>query len=107
MINLFINYFGLPFALADESPVATFVGKLDRYIFNPLIILLFSAALVYFLYGVLEFLMNSTSAEGREKGQSHMMWGLLGMFIMFGAFAILNLIGNTIGADPNPNLQGN
>ncbi len=105
MISLFLNYFAIPTVFADESPVATFVGKLDRYIFNPLIILMFAAALVYFLYGVFEFLMNSTSAEGREKGQSHMLWGLLGMVIMFGAFAILNLIGNTIGADPNPNLQ--
>lgn len=105
MISTLINYFGLPIAYAEDSPITVFVGKLNRYLFNPIIILLFAAALVYFLYGVFEFLMNSTSAEGREKGQSHILWGLLGMVIMFGAFAILNLVGNTIGADPNPNLQ--
>ncbi len=105
MITTLINYFGLPIANASDSPIVEFVGKLNRYLFNPVIILLFAAALVYFLYGVFEFLTNSTSAEGREKGQSHILWGLVGMMIMFGAFAILNLIGNTIGADPNPNLQ--
>lgn len=106
MINTLIDLFGVKVAhAADVSVVANFVGKLNRLIFNPLIILLFGAALVYFLYGMLQFLMGGGKAEARELGKSHMMWGIVGMVIMFGAFAILKIITTTVGADPNPNLE--
>lgn len=90
---------------AAISPIATFVGKVNRYIVNPLIILMFAAALVYFLYGVFEFLMNADQADEREIGKSHMLWGIVGMFIMFAVFAILNIVQRTLGVTPmNPNI---
>lgn len=90
---------------AGISPVATFVGKVNRYITNPLIVLMFSVALVYFLYGVFEFLMNADKADEREIGKSHMIWGIVGMFIMFAVFTILHLIEQTVGVStPNPNI---
>ena len=86
------------------SPLVTFVGKVNRLIINPLITLMFAAALVYFLYGVFEFYLNSGSAESRETGQKHIMYGLLGMFIMFGVYAILAVIQRTLGVS-NVNLN--
>jgi hypothetical protein len=90
-----------------------FVGKVNRIIFNPLIILLFGAALVYFLYGLVDFLIKKRQGESSETGKSHMMWGLVGMTIMFGVYIIIRILTNTlidvtpsaIKIDPNPNLQ--
>lgn len=78
--------------------VANFVGKVDRLIINPLIVLMFAAALGYFLLGMLQFIMNAGNAEERATGRSHMLWGLTGMLVMFGVFVILRIVMKTIGA---------
>lgn len=74
------------------------VGKVNQYIINPLIILMFAVALVYFLYGVIEFL-STNSETARKTGKDHMMYGILGMFIMVSVFTILRIIANTLGVD--------
>jgi succinate dehydrogenase/fumarate reductase cytochrome b subunit len=61
-------------------------------IVNPLITLLFALAVVYFLYGVLEFFMNQENEEKKTQSKSHMLWGIIGITIMLGVFAIINII---------------
>ena len=75
----------------------TFIANVDRLIINPLIVLLFALAIVFFLYGVLEFLMNQDNEEKKTTGKSHMLWGIIGITIMMGVWVILNLIINTFG----------
>ena len=80
-----------------------FIGKVDTLIINPLISLLFALAVVYFLYGVFEFLMNQDNEEAKTKGKSHMVWGIVGITIMMGVWTILGMIINTFnikGIDP-------
>jgi hypothetical protein len=41
-----------------------------------------------------------------KQGLQHMLYGLLGMFIMVSVWGIIGLITNTIGADPtNPDIS--
>lgn len=77
-----------------------FVVKLNAAIINPLIFLLFAAASVYFVFGLLQFVMNSSNDEARDKGKKHMVYGLVGLFIMVSVFGILNLVLNTFGLKP-------
>ena len=96
-----LDYIGIPEARAAVAkPITQFVGKVDTLIVNPLIILMFAAGLLYFLYGVFQFLANADDSEKREVGRSHMLWGVLGMFIMFAVFTILHIIQNTLGGTP-------
>ena len=90
-------------ATATTSAITVFVGKVDRRIVNPLIIFMFAAALAYFLFGVVQFLINSTSAGEKDTGKQHMIWGIVGMFIMFSVFGILKLIENTLGINVSDN----
>lgn len=77
------------------ADVGSFVSSVNSKITNPLIILLFGLAVVYFLYGVFEFIANQESEEAKTKGKSHMIWGIVGIVIMMGVFTILNMIINT------------
>ncbi len=80
-----------------------FIGKVVTLIINPLILFLFALAVVYFLYGVAEFLFNQDNEEAKTTGKSHMIWGIVGISIMMGVWAIMNLILNTFdikGIDP-------
>lgn len=81
----------------------SFIGKVTTMIINPLILFLFALAIVYFLYGVLEFLMNQDNEEKKTTGKSHMIWGIIGLTIMMGVFTIMNIVLNTLnirGIDP-------
>ena len=103
-MNIF-DYIGIPIARAD-NPVAGFVGRVDRYILNPLIIFMFAGALVYFIIGVFQYFLYSDQASEREIGKDHIIWGIIGMFLMFAVFTIMRIITNTLGVGgTNPILQ--
>jgi len=74
-----------------------FLGKVENAIINPLITLIALAAFVIFLWGVVEFIRDSADAEKRKKGQQHIVWGLVGLVIMFGARAIMAIAAHTFG----------
>jgi succinate dehydrogenase/fumarate reductase cytochrome b subunit len=80
------------------SAAQPFIQKINRLIINPIIYFLFAAALAYFIYGIFMFLANADNEEEREKGKQHMLWGIIGMFIMFGVYGIMTIIIKTIGA---------
>jgi uncharacterized membrane protein YidH (DUF202 family) len=73
-----------------------FIGKVDSLIINPLILFLFALAIVYFLYGLLEFIMNQENEEKKTSGKSHMIWGIIGITIMLGVWTILGIVLNTL-----------
>ena len=56
-------------------------------------------ALVYFLFGVIQFLTGLESEERRQAGQMHMLYGLFGLFVMFSVFGILQVVCTTIGCN--------
>ena len=75
-------------------------------IVNPIIYFLFAVALLYFLYGVLLFIIHADDETERATGKRHMFWGIVGLFIMVSVYGILGLILGTVGADIPSNLQG-
>lgn len=90
-----MDLFSTEIAYADG--VDNFVHKVDAYIINPIIYVLFALAVVFFLYGVIEFLLNQANEEKKTDGKSHMIWGIIGITIMLGVWSILGFITNTLG----------
>ena len=81
------------------ASIDSFIANVNREIINPLISFLFALALVYFLYGVFEFIANGGNDEKKTAGKSHMLWGVIGITIMMGVWAILGIILNTFGLE--------
>lgn len=84
-------------AYAASTSLNGFIGNVDTMIINPLIGLLFALAIVYFLYGVFEFLSNQENEEKKTTGKQHMIWGIIGITIMMGVWTILGILLNTMG----------
>jgi predicted PurR-regulated permease PerM len=80
-----------------EANVTTLMASVNKVIINPLIILLFALAAVYFIYGIVMYFLSPDNEEVRTKSKTHMLWGVIGMFIMVSVFGILSLIMNTLG----------
>jgi len=79
------------------SSVTELIGRIEFYIINPLIGVLFAAALLLFFWGGAQFIMNAGSEEGRSVGKKHMIWGIIGLLIMIGVYGILGILGGTFG----------
>ena len=69
-----------------------FLDSVKTNIVDPIITLLALAAFVVFIWGVMNFIRGADDAEQRATGQRHMIWGIAGLVIIFGAGAIVNLI---------------
>jgi hypothetical protein len=78
------------------------VLKINTIIINPLVGFLFAIAFVLFLWGVARyFIARGNNATLTTEAKSHMLWGVVGMFIMFSVFGIMRLIANSLGVDVN------
>ena len=81
------------------QPIQDLAGRLATAIINPLLALVFGAGLIVFVWGLVQYLyaLNVTGEQDPE-GKKHMLWGMVGMFIMAAAFTIIKITANTVGA---------
>ncbi|HYE23296.1 MAG TPA: pilin [Candidatus Paceibacterota bacterium] len=77
----------------------SFLETVTREIIDPIITLMALGAFVVFVWGVVKFIKNADNDEKRGEGKQHMLWGLVGLAIIFGAFAILNFMKGLVGVE--------
>jgi len=85
---------------ASSAGVSTFdvvFNKIIVNVVNPVIYFVIALAFVLFLYGVFMFIKNADDAEKRKEGQSHMFWGIVGLFIMLSVRGIIYIILSSMG----------
>lgn len=68
-----------------------FLGKVVVQIIDPIILLLAAVAFVVFLWGVFEFIAHAGDEAMRKTGKQAILWGLVGLVIIFGAYGIINI----------------
>lgn len=83
--------------IAYADGVDSLIFKINKTIINPAIEFAFIVALTVFLFGVMEYIRGASNEEKRQKGRSHMLWGVVGFLIMFGVFGIINILLGTFG----------
>ena len=82
--------------IAYAATADQFIGVVTDKIIDPLIILLSAVALLYFLWGLLEMIINADNETGRETGRRHMLYGVIGLAVMVSAYGIMNVICDTL-----------
>jgi uncharacterized membrane protein YgcG len=87
--------------LASVAPgvteAAAFVAKFNEVILFPLIMLMTGIAMLYFIYGCVIYIMNAENSEARETGRNHIIYSVVGMFVMLSAYGLLMVAANTFG----------
>lgn len=79
-----------------DSGVQTLVDKVTTQVIDPVMALIFAVGLLVFIFGIVEYvwyLSNDLKEKGRAK--QHMLWGLIGMFVMSAAYSLVLIIKNT------------
>ena len=72
------------------------IKKIEDAVVNPILILLFAVALLVFIWGVFTYIVHADDPTKRSEGGKGMIYGVIGMFIMFSVFGIINLIASTV-----------
>ena len=60
--------------------------------------LIFALALMFFLWGVMRFIMANDSTK-REEGKKFIIGGLIGLFVMTSLWGIIKILSTTLGVD--------
>ena len=82
---------------ACVTSATAFVKCLSEVVINPLLALIFAVGLLVFVYGIVEYLWSLSRGEGnKNEGKQHMLWGLIGMFVMAAAYAIIKFVASSI-----------
>ena len=85
------------------SALLNFLQRVVEQIVNPLMLLLTAGAFVVFLWGIAQFIIGAGDAAKRKAGRDSMLWGFVGLIIIFGSFGIINIALSTFSCDtPGP-----
>lgn len=71
-------------------------------ILNKIIPIVFGIALIYFFWGVGQFILHDAGNDKtREDGKKKIIWGVVALFVFISIYGILSLLGNLVGIPPN------
>lgn len=74
-----------------------FIGLLNTVVVPTILALAF----LVFVYGVLNyFIFQAGDEKKREEGRAFVLWGLLGMIVLFSVWGFVNLLLSTLGIAP-------
>lgn len=93
-IAIYLPLFLLPLMVDAQSTVKNLLGKIAVLIVNPIIVLGFVVATVYLFYSIVQLIWGADGGD-LDKKRSAVMYGVVGLLIMFSVFGLLNLIINT------------
>lgn len=75
------------------SPQTNFAGLVEIVVnfINSLVPLLGTIAVVIFLYGVVRYIYQGGETKSKNEAKEYMGWGLLGLFVIFSIWGIINI----------------
>ncbi|MEK7090123.1 MAG: hypothetical protein AAB930_00895 [Patescibacteria group bacterium] len=91
-----------PVSVWAASTVTGIMAVIKNQILTPLTALLFVVATVIFLWGVVEMIASGDNEEARSTGRRHMIWGIIGLFIMLSAITIVKVLCASFGVTNCP-----
>ncbi len=99
----------LPFvAFGQTNPgltnIASFLGTIQA-LMNTLVPIIILLAVLYFLWGLAQFVLNAGDDAARTEGRNKMIWGIVGLFVMVSVWGIVNFLQDAFGTDDNNEIQ--
>lgn len=83
------------------------LGLLALNILNIVLLIILALAFLYFVLGVVRYIM-AKEAKAKEEGRNNMIYGIIGLFVIFSAWGLVRILQNTIfgGANSSTGITG-
>ncbi len=88
----------------DSAPtggIEALICKIGN-ILNILIPVMIILAVVYFIWGVIQFVISS-SEEAKKNAKSHMIYGIIGLVVIVALWGLVNIVTTTLGTNGTSN----
>lgn len=87
---------GPGFALNPSGSIWNVLNALYA-LFNQAIPYLIAIAVLFFLWGVLQYVINAADAEKRKAGQDAIIYGIIGIVVMLSFWGLVGFVQNSFG----------
>ena len=67
------------------------------FIYSSAIPLIIALAVAMFIWGIVQYVINGDEEAKKAKGKQFMIWGIIGLVVMFGVWGIVKIVGTTFG----------
>ena len=82
--------------VATAQTIRTIVQDLTSFV-SLFIPILTAAALLVFIAGLAEYIFQAGNESAVETGKNRMIWGIVGLFLVSTIWAVVQLVGGSIG----------
>lgn len=80
----------------ETTDVDSFLIKVEGWI-NTLLPIVVAIALLYFLYGLLKYVMSGGDEAKRAEARNVMLWGIIALFVMVSIWGLVAFLANSLG----------
>ena len=92
----------LPMVAAAQTPstsnIESLIQSLSRIV-GLLLPIVFALALLFFFWGLAQYILNSGDEAAQGEGRRKMIWGVVALFVMSAVWGLVRFIGTTFGID--------
>lgn len=86
---------------ACKNLALTDIGNIFKFgtcfLIQTVVPFLFGLAIVAFIWGIIQMVINPENEEKRKAGKQYMVWGIIGLFVMVSIWALVGVLSNTFG----------
>lgn len=84
----------LPLMALAQASVDSIISRIGSII-ALLVPILITLGVVYFFWGLVQYIGGD--ADKKAEGRSHMIWGIIFLFVMVSVFGLIRVVGTTFG----------
>lgn len=85
--------------LVDHPKFQDLLAYVTCLIYSSVIPLIFALAVVMFIWGVVQFVINSDEEAKKAKGKQFMLWGIIALTVMVSVWGLVKILGATLGVE--------
>ncbi len=89
------NYGTSACTLSQNYALGELLSYVSCLIGTGVIPLLFALAVAMFVWGIVQYVINTTNEEKRQKGRQLMIWGIIALTVMISVWGLVRVVGNT------------
>lgn len=90
---------GVACNLPNKAKIQDLFNYVSCIISKSIIPLIFTLAVAFFVWGVVQYMLASADEHKKEMGKQYMVWGIIALTVMVSVWGLVNLVGNTFGLD--------
>ncbi len=80
-----------------DNVTVRILAPIIEHVVRPLFEVLMAVAVFVFIWGVAQLIIKKDDASVRTEAGNHILWGVVGFFIIFGVFGIIRVVADTLG----------